>query len=601
MMIWTAAPQEDMQNSRKKLHSPEVRRRLIKVPRLLFGFFIVVVVARTCLLLGPKMAPYSVSSSSSLTRTQSHTTTHTEEYSGPSMPLSTNSHKLRQHQNQYQIHQHCLFNDKNNRTLTTSASATSMKDIQPTKDGLVAILHFGPRKTATTTIQYVLNHPETKALLGLDSFVYLGRDQSTRTIYGDTARKYVLYCILGGNNCESTVRDENHNLLSNATTANHLTSSNNNNNDKSKTMHLKWSHFVQQVQQARHNGQNVIVSDEAVPRAMQGRTRSMQHYLNAFAGFGTVRVVFGYRRLFDWIVSEYNEEFKLDTKLVTPFVEWYHRQVYPDSSSHGTGSPPNRWFRVVDGAELRRFHTVFPTVCVFNLHYHHDPYHPEEHPCDIPHGLVVKDTMTNFLCHMIPEARHACVAACAGRLPEPPVEQQNVSPMTIVSDFIARRVAKELRWMNPHRNQVDAFSSKIQAYSSSAQHDTTTANETINRSSGPTIPMICLSQDEVERLYQKSLVMEQEMVPIWYSSSTLTSLTKNSTTLIHTDQEVVVAEEEDPNFRRRFRSEQVLREAFENAVSKGKFCNVDFLQLWDNGTWRVFLEETANHVRYPPT
>jgi hypothetical protein len=113
--------------------------------------------------------------------------------------------------------------------------------------------------------------------------------------------------------------------------------------------------------------------------------------------------------------------------------------------------------------------------------------------------------------------------------------------------------------------------------------------------------MICLSQDEVERLYQKSLAMEQEMVPIWYSSSTLTSLTKNGTTLTHTDQEVVVAEEEDPNFWRPFCLEQVFWEAFENTVSKGKFCNVDFLQLWDNGTWRAFLEETANHVRYPPT
>jgi hypothetical protein len=490
-----------MQNSRQKLQIPDVRRRLIKVPILLFGFFIVVVVARTCLLLGPKMPPSSFSSSSSLTRTQARTTTQTEENSGPSMPLSSvsNAHTPRQHQNQSQIQRHCLFNDKNNLTLTTSSSATSMGDKQSTKDGPVAILHFGPRKTATTTIQYVLNHPETKALLGLDSFAYLGRDQTTRTIYGDTARKYVLYCILGGNNCETNVSDENDNLA-NATTANHLPG---NKNDKSKTMHLKWSHFVQKVQQARHNGQNVIFSDEAVPRAMQGRTKYMQHYRNAFAGFGTVRVVFGYRRLFDWIVSEYNEEFKLDIKLATPFVEWYHRQVYPDSSSirsHENGSSPNRWFRVVDGAELRRFHTVFPSVCVFDLHYRHDHRSPEEHPCDIPHGLVVEDTMTNFLCHMIPEARHACEAACTGRLPKPPVEQQNVSPMIIDSDFIARRVAKELRWKNPHRNQLDAFLLRIQAYSSSAQHDTSTVNETINRSISPTNPMICLSQDEVERL-----------------------------------------------------------------------------------------------------
>jgi hypothetical protein len=71
--------------------------------------------------------------------------------------------------------------------------------------------------------------------------------------------------------------------------------------------------------------------------------------------------------------------------------------------------------------------------------------------------------------------------------------------------------------------------------------------------------------------------------------------------MIHTDDEVVVAEEEDPNLRRPFRSEQVLREVFENAVSKGKFCNVDFFQLWNNGTWRAFLEETANSVRYPST
>jgi hypothetical protein len=513
----------------------------------------------------------------------------------------SNSHKLPRHQVQHQIQQHCLFNEKNNQTVTYSYPS-SMADIQPMQGGAVAILHFGPRKTATTTIQYVLNHPDTKALLGQDSFVYLGRDQTTRTLYGDTARKYVLYCILGGNNCSSNVSNEHDTPFANGTASKHRP----NTNDKSKTMHLKWSRFVQKVQQARHNGQNVIVSDEAVPRAIQGRTQYMQQYLNAFAGFGTVRVVFGYRRLFDWIVSEYNEEFKLDTKLVTPFVEWYRHQVHHDTSSNTwskeNGPPPNRWFRVVDGAELRRFHGVFPTICVFNLHYYHDPFHPEEHPCDTRHGLVVEDTIANFLCHMIPETRQACEAACTGRLPEPPVEQQNVSPVTIDFDYIARRVAKELRWKNPDRNQLKDFSLRIQQYSSSVQQDTTTANETINHSSSPTIPMTCLLQDELERLYQKSLAMEHELVPKLYSSNTLTSRTKSYTTMILKQEEKeVVAEKEERNRDRPPRPERELREAFESAVSKGKFCNVDFLQLWSNRTWRTFLEETANHVRFPPS
>jgi hypothetical protein len=54
---------------------------------------------------------------------------------------------------------------------STTFPASFSGAIQPTKDGPVATLRFdGPGITATTTIQYWLNHPDTKARLGQDSF-----------------------------------------------------------------------------------------------------------------------------------------------------------------------------------------------------------------------------------------------------------------------------------------------------------------------------------------------------------------------------------------------------------------------------------------------
>ena len=39
----------------------------------------------------------------------------------------------------------------------------------------IAIIHIGPRKTASTAIQYVLKHNATQAYLEKDNFLYLGK------------------------------------------------------------------------------------------------------------------------------------------------------------------------------------------------------------------------------------------------------------------------------------------------------------------------------------------------------------------------------------------------------------------------------------------
>ena len=123
-----------------------------------------------------------------------------------------------------------------------------------------------------------------------------------------------------------------------------------------------WNTFVQHVEQARLQGHNVILSEEGRHRfSTRVSNDTLQQFLQVFQNFSHIRIVLGYRRLFEWVVSEYNQQMKDGSSTTLDFVDWYHSQLYRDR--------PGEFFSLLDGAALQRYQTVVSNdFSMFNLH-----------------------------------------------------------------------------------------------------------------------------------------------------------------------------------------------------------------------------------------
>ena len=171
--------------------------------------------------------------------------------------------------------------------MTTTSNASS-----PT-----LIMHLGPRKTATTSIQMVLSHFKRKTTyLSQDSFVYLNRERI------------------------NIRRDE--------------------------------KKFRGRFEQLRLSGTNVIYSNENLSYEI-ATEEDFYMLKNALPGWD-IRVVATYRRYFDWYLSEYQQE--VDQGLVRGFKARNLLRYYETTKINTIFSPLdlsfiNRWRR-----HFKKFH-----------------------------------------------------------------------------------------------------------------------------------------------------------------------------------------------------------------------------------------------------
>jgi hypothetical protein len=183
----------------------------------------------------------------------------------------------------------------------------------------------------------------------------------------------------------------------------------------------------------------------------------MQQLLDVFANFTQVRVVFGYRRFFEWIVSEYHEEMKFNIhdmtkdRPVLAFCDWYAQQLYSTS--------PHNAFAILDGAALHDFKSSFPrfrcsifmrtTMMILGPGLLDGIHKRTKSSSSSSSSLSpMNSIMANFLCHMIPEAQHGCEAARAETLvpaaDEEDVFKRNLSMDNVDAYYIAEQVAQKL-------------------------------------------------------------------------------------------------------------------------------------------------------------
>ena len=321
-----------------------------------------------------------------------------------------------------------------------------------------------------------------------------------------------------------------------------------------------------------------------------------------------VKVVVTYRRYYQWIVSLYNQENKLsnwrienvynDTIYTSiSFVQWYRQNMNnndPDTSG-GSGSSIER--EVLSETSLELIRSVFSpeNVRIFNMHGHSGGDQEED---QTHRGGVVG----RFICTEIEQAKGLCQAIQKGEFPE--LEQvTNARNELLDSQYIIHRTLMDMNKMNtttepflwgggllPSNRQhnvavlelapiVDEFkqnytsSSSQQVAESSGINDTDIVVETRN---GPVskegIPIDCLTDSELDAILQRSLDLEQYLVPEFYAST---------------------LEGE---------GESSLRTEFQQYVNDQKFCSVDYDRLIQElPTWRNFLHDlvynyTQSHV-----
>ena len=321
---------------------------------------------------------------------------------------------------------------------------------------LTAILHIGPRKTGTTSIQYGLHTPAAVERLAADGFEYLGK-------WPGRGNHWVQDMLL-------TFADER-------TEIRHGTVRNGS---------QEWKNFVNIVEAHRNRRESIIISSEAFPWVLE-KPELLTVWRDVLRGFD-VKVVVTYRRPFEWLLSEHYQELKYSVARgwdVPDLVVWLRDRL--------AGRTIVERGVLVDAAVVDRWRRVFSNVYVFNFH-------------TTPSSSMDDDLLQRFCCQaLMPEAPATCAGAqhhefVDNRTGTTPRRNRSAKDRT---DFMA--LALRMRQTNntstPLVNTAQLIKSSYQQMSS------------IRR-----FPTHCMSDSELQDLLALSLQVEKDLVPEWFES-----------------------------------------------------------------------------------
>ena len=245
----------------------------------------------------------------------------------------------------------------------------------------IAIIHIGPRKTASTAIQYVLKHNATQAYLEQDNFLYLGK--TIQHYWGSQMHTFMVNCVQDQRTLSDECRQDG-----------------------------RWTNFTATLDHLKRQQTNVILSDERLLRFLSENPPALQTFADAFAGFD-VRVIAAYRRYYQWLLSEYSQEvkprkeMKMAKKLerLVRFDDWYFNQTRQNASNETEQSSA---YYPLDKDSLQPWLSVFQNVKLFNMHKDEDV-----------------NVIQRFICSLgvLPTV---CEAAKGGVLPIS--EEKNIAP-----------------------------------------------------------------------------------------------------------------------------------------------------------------------------
>lgn len=235
------------------------------------------------------------------------------------------------------------------------------------------VIHVGPPKTATTTLQTALTHLQNR--LSDDNYVYAGRyynpfvNSSGTLIYNRTDSDLVkmMKTMFSKKTCERAVR-------------------------RNASLTTCTVEFLQELDRYK-GGQNLLISDEALASRSFEEPRAFAALREAVQTGRDPLIIIGYRRFFQWMRSDIHQQFRFDRK-IRKVDEW------PGPKTAGRKVPdifpilyrnyPNTIKYTT--SDRNRIEPYIP-VQIFNMHGNY--------------GSII----SQFACNMLPDAPQTCQAS----------------------------------------------------------------------------------------------------------------------------------------------------------------------------------------------
>eukprot|EP00547_Thalassionema_nitzschioides_P008598 CAMPEP_0194226538 /NCGR_PEP_ID=MMETSP0156-20130528/42062_1 /TAXON_ID=33649 /ORGANISM="Thalassionema nitzschioides, Strain L26-B" /LENGTH=520 /DNA_ID=CAMNT_0038958919 /DNA_START=82 /DNA_END=1644 /DNA_ORIENTATION=+ len=401
------------------------------------------------------------------------------------------------------------------------------------------VLHIGPHKTATSTIQCEMTYYQS-LMESVGNFTYLGRQ------YGECKNKSTL---LKYNNINVNSRDlvrclDNHNALSPCNST------------------KDWRNFEKALSKMSHVRQNVLLSDEAFSRMKLNNSSSLELLFHTIHKHKfRFKVILVYRHYFSWLLSQYNEHYKPllsrskyqiwpsieGGKYIKPFIEYY-------ASHHNKNSTSSR----TDG---RNYQSAANALGLHPVAYlikqwtnNQIPFAPKEsdilaidmHNNDNNYGIVLNFVLTALSEEIAEELnRHKQDNA------NDTVPSRSNPSLNLDFDRMAVK-ARELGLFPDH----DLFTRRrVALYTEMLFQNLTTKNEKM--------PRICLDEKtQIQEFLDLSLLLEKTVFP-----------------------------------DRRNAQQQQHREDFAKAKSRNMFCNLDIEALLSQESVRAIFRKLEQMAR----
>lgn len=336
------------------------------------------------------------------------------------------------------------------------------------------IIHLGPCKTATTTIETELTRYQDNLLK--DNYIYLGKFYPASS----SNKRHPILTAMRSTTCHvQRRRAEGHNRIREHTPK-------------------CWREMTDQIM--KYKGKNLLMSDEEFgfqyANFTEGRTPI--DWISLQQDFGehwNIMAVVGYRRLFEWIPSARQQNDRwFKGRVQQRVTEWpptgEHIQPLFPSVLHypqvsGKETDRKFWFHYFTDDILRFLHSYAVPYKLFNLHTKEE-------------GLGLR---THFLCNILPNAPHSCAVSREEDLEHDNMRANPQHSDMLFYDAIATRAAEqgEISTRKLKRHQV--------MFAAQSFHE-----QVLNETSSD-FPLDCPDEEDLYTLLRASLSKEAEIVP----------------------------------------------------------------------------------------
>ena len=293
--------------------------------------------------------------------------------------------------------------------------------------------------------------------------------------------------------------------------------------------------FNNVLNQLHANKTNVILSSENLSRTLliERNLLIVKQYFKNW----NVRFVGVYRRYFDWLLSEYDQEGNRKrgyNKLITTL------------STFSKTLQKNKLHAPLDATLVQSIKKHFEDFYVFSLYDYEDQNNNITSTSASTNGT--KDhVMTRFICEAIPEAKHTCAKLKFGNFSFPTYNTRSMhmhnGTMEALVITVTLREKKLLQFEENDKEKYFSIANKIDDYLLRRYGN----NETIK-------PLQCISTDVLNAIYRKSVTVEKYLLPKFHES-------------IH--------------------GASMLKSVFDTFTEENKFCQLDF---------KIFFKKEQNNL-----